>query len=93
LKEAYLVDGTGALKTRGERSYLFDFEPLTEEHLTLAREGNTVLIPDWSNNEFRALIFLDAYADRYLYVTRTGGRLDPDAPRRNAGNRPALQPA
>jgi two-component system nitrogen regulation sensor histidine kinase NtrY len=71
LKEAYLVDGTGALKTRGERSYLFDFEPLTEEHLTLAREGNTVLIPDWSNNEFRALIFLDAYADRYLYVTRT----------------------
>ncbi|MBS3981976.1 MAG: PAS domain-containing sensor histidine kinase [Rhodobacteraceae bacterium] len=71
LKEAYLVDGTGALKTRGERSYLFDFEPLTEEHLTLAREGNTVLIPDWSNNEFRALIFLEAYTDRYLYVTRT----------------------
>ena len=70
LKEAYLVDGTGALKTRGERSYLFDFEPLTEEHLRLAREGNTVLIPDWKNNEFRALIFLDAYADRYLYVTR-----------------------
>jgi two-component system nitrogen regulation sensor histidine kinase NtrY len=70
LKEAYLVDGTGALKTRGERSYLFDFEPLSEEHLTLAREGNTVLIPDWSNNEFRALIFLDAYTDRYLYVTR-----------------------
>lgn len=70
LKEAYLVDGTGALKTRGERSYLFDFEPLTEEHLRLAREGNTVLIPDWKNNEFRALIFLDAYTDRYLYVTR-----------------------
>ncbi|MBL9048598.1 MAG: PAS domain-containing sensor histidine kinase [Tabrizicola sp.] len=70
LKEAFLVDGTGKLKTRGERSYLFDFEPLTEEHLKLARDGNTVLIPDWSNNEFRALIFLDAYADRYLYVTR-----------------------
>ncbi len=71
LKEAYLVDGTGALKTRGERSYLFDFEALTEEHLKLAREGNTVLIPDWSNNEFRALIRLEAYTDRYLYVTRT----------------------
>jgi two-component system nitrogen regulation sensor histidine kinase NtrY len=70
LKEAYLVDGAGTLKTRGERSYLFDFEPLTEEHLQLARDGNTVLIPDWPNNEFRALIFLDAYADRYLYVTR-----------------------
>jgi two-component system nitrogen regulation sensor histidine kinase NtrY len=70
LKEAYLVDGTGTLKTRGERSYLFDFEPLTEEHLRVARDGNTVLIPDWSNNEYRALVFLDAYADRYLYVTR-----------------------
>ena len=71
LKEAYLVDGTGALKTRGERSYLFDFEDLTDEQLRLAKEGNTVLIPDWSNNEFRALILLDAYTDRYLYVTRT----------------------
>ncbi|MCC6519758.1 MAG: PAS domain-containing sensor histidine kinase, partial [Tabrizicola sp.] len=71
LKEAYLVDGTGALKTRGERSYLFDFESLSDEQLRLAREGNTVLIPDWSNNEFRALILLDAYTDRYLYVTRT----------------------
>lgn len=70
LKEAYLVDGTGALKTRGEKSYLFDFEPVTEEQLRLAREGNTVLIPDWANNEFRALIFLNAYTDRYLYVTR-----------------------
>jgi two-component system nitrogen regulation sensor histidine kinase NtrY len=70
LKEAYLVDGDGDLKTRGERSYLFGFEALTPEQLQLAREGNTVLIPDWPNNEFRALIFLDAYADRYLYVTR-----------------------
>ncbi len=70
LKEAFLVDGTGALKTRGERSYLFGFESLSEDNLRLAREGNTVLIPDWSNNEFRALIFLDGYVDRYLYVTR-----------------------
>ena len=71
LKEAYLVDGTGKLMTRGERSYLFDFEPLTPQQLRLASEGNTVLIPDWKNNEFRALIRLEAYADRYLYVTRT----------------------
>ena len=70
LKEAYLVDGDGDLRTRGERSYLFGFESLTPEQLQLAREGNTVLIPDWPNNEFRALVFLDAYPDRYLYVTR-----------------------
>ncbi len=70
LKEAYLVNGVGELMTRGERSYLFGFEALTENQLQLARDGNTVLIPDWSQNEFRALIFLEAYADRYLYVTR-----------------------
>jgi two-component system nitrogen regulation sensor histidine kinase NtrY len=71
LKEAYLVDGTGELKTRGKRSYLFGFERPSSEQLRLAREGNTVLIPDWPNSEFRALISLTAYPDRYLYVTRT----------------------
>jgi two-component system, NtrC family, nitrogen regulation sensor histidine kinase NtrY len=70
LKEAYLVDSTGALRTRGERSYLFGFDAPTPEQLQLARDGNTVLIPDWPNNEFRALIFLNAFADRFLYVTR-----------------------
>ena len=70
LKEAYLVDGAGDLQTRGERSYLFDFEPLTAAQLEEARSGKPVLIPDWPNNEFRALIHLDAYADRYLYVSR-----------------------
>ncbi len=29
-----------------------------------------MLIPDWPNNEFRALVHLDAYPDRYLYVSR-----------------------
>jgi len=70
LKEAFLVDSTGALRTRGERSYLFGFEPPTAEQLDLARQGNTVLIPDWSNNEFRALVFLSSFTDRFLYVTR-----------------------
>ncbi|MDP3264648.1 MAG: PAS domain-containing sensor histidine kinase [Tabrizicola sp.] len=70
LKEAYLVDGGGELQTRGERSYLFDFEPVTTAQLDEARKGQPVLIPDWPNNEFRALVHLDAYADRYLYVSR-----------------------
>jgi two-component system nitrogen regulation sensor histidine kinase NtrY len=71
LKEAYLIDGAGELMTRGERSYLFDFEQPSGEDLQRARAGETVLIQDWGNNEFRALIHLDAYADRYLYVSRT----------------------
>lgn len=70
LREAYLIDGAGELKTRGEKSYLFDFEKPSAEALDRARAGETVLIPDWPNNEFRALVHLDAYADRYLYVSR-----------------------
>lgn len=70
LKEAYLIDGTGALKTRGDRSYLFGFEPVTPEDLQRAREEGPQLIEDWANNEFRALVHLDAFADRYLYVSR-----------------------
>ena len=71
LKEAYLIDGAGDLMTRGERSYLFDFEKPSTEEIERARAGETVLIQDWDNNEFRALIHLDAFADRYLYVSRT----------------------
>lgn len=70
LKEAYLIDGAGVLKTRGDRSYLFGFEAVTAADLDRARTGEAVLIEDWSNNEFRALVHLDAFADRYLYVSR-----------------------
>ena len=70
LKEAYLIDGTGFLHTRGERSYLFDFEQPSTEDITRAKTGETVIIEDWTNNEFRALIYLKGFVDRYLYVSR-----------------------
>ena len=70
LKEAYLIDGTGRLHTRGERSYLFDFEQPSTEDITRAKTGETVIIEDWTNNEFRALIYLKGFVDRYLYVSR-----------------------
>jgi two-component system nitrogen regulation sensor histidine kinase NtrY len=70
LKEAFLIDGAGELKTRGERSYLFDFEQPAPADLTRARTEGPVVIEDWANNEFRALVHLDAFADRYLYVSR-----------------------
>ena len=70
LKEAYLIDGTGTLRTRGDRSYLFGFEDVTLDDLKRARELGPQLIEDWENNEFRALVHLDAFADRYLYVSR-----------------------
>ncbi|MFC3180158.1 sensor histidine kinase NtrY-like [Cypionkella sinensis] len=70
LKEVFLIDGSGTLKTRGERSYLFDFEPPTPAELARAKAGEVVVIQDWANDEFRALVHLEAFADRYLYVSR-----------------------
>ncbi len=70
LKEAYLIDGAGILTARGERSYLFDFEQVNADDLAKAAAGELVIIEDWSNNEFRALYKLDAFIDRYLYVSR-----------------------
>jgi two-component system nitrogen regulation sensor histidine kinase NtrY len=70
LREAYVIDGVGDLKARGERSYLFNFERPTADQIARAAAGETVLIEDWPNNEFRALVALPAYVDRYLYVSR-----------------------
>ncbi len=70
LREAYLIDGGGDLRTRGERSYLFDFEKPTPEQMAQAKAGETVIIQDWANDEFRALVFLKSFADRYLYISR-----------------------
>ena len=70
LREAFLIDGGGELQTRGEKSYLFDFEQPTAEEIARAKAGETVIIQDAANDEFRALVHLDAYADRYLYISR-----------------------
>ncbi len=70
LREAYLIDGTGKLLTRGERSYLFDFEQPIEDDIEKARAGEVTLIEDWPNDELRAIVHLDAFPDRFLYVTR-----------------------
>ncbi|MCC6304053.1 MAG: PAS domain-containing sensor histidine kinase [Rhodobacteraceae bacterium] len=70
LKEAYVIDGGGQIRARGERSYLFDFEAPEAAAIERARGGETVVIQDWAGNEFRALVNLAAFPDRLLYVTR-----------------------
>ncbi|MDX5402444.1 MAG: PAS domain-containing sensor histidine kinase, partial [Rhodobacterales bacterium] len=69
LREAYVIDGTGEIRARGERSYLFDFEAPAPEVIAAA-QSEVQIIEDWDNNEFRALIRLDEFVDRYLYVSR-----------------------
>jgi two-component system nitrogen regulation sensor histidine kinase NtrY len=70
LREAYVIDGTGDIRSRGEGSYLFDFEHPTSEQIDAANEDGLHIIQDWDNNEFRALVRLDAFPDRFLYVSR-----------------------
>ncbi|MFP4043030.1 MAG: ATP-binding protein [Rhodosalinus sp.] len=70
LREAYVIDGAGEIRARGERSYLFDYERPPAEAFPRAREDGLAIVEDWDNNEFRALVPLDAFADRWLYVSR-----------------------
>jgi len=70
LRVAFVIDSTGAIRSRGERSYLFDFVQPTPEDLEQAGDGFLVLIKDWPNSEFRALVPLEGYSGRLLYVAR-----------------------
>ncbi|WP_371824725.1 ATP-binding protein [Paracoccus sp. MA] len=70
LREAYIIDGRGTIRARGERSYQFWYEQPGPAQFDEAATRGLVLIEDWQNNEFRALVPLAPLADRYLYVTR-----------------------
>ncbi len=70
LREAYVIDGSRQIRARGERSYLFDYEDPGEEAIERARRGETVILRDLENDEFRALVQLGGFGDRFLYVSR-----------------------
>ncbi len=70
LREAFVIDGTGDIRARGESSYLFDYEEPAPEQIRRSAEEGVVVIQDWDNNEFRALMPLETLTDRYLYVSR-----------------------
>ena len=70
MREAYVIDGVGELKARGERSYLFNFELPTAAQIEEARATGIAVIKDWDNNEFRAIVPLVTFPDRLIYVSR-----------------------
>ena len=70
MREAYVIDGVGELKARGERSYLFNFEKPSAAKIEEAREVGIAVIQDWNNNEFRAIVPLATFPDRLVYVSR-----------------------
>lgn len=71
LSEAFVIDASGEIRARGTRSYLFDFERPAPEDFEQADAERVAIIEDWANDEFRALVPLNAFVDRYLYVSRT----------------------
>lgn len=70
LREAYIVNSNGEIRVRGDRSYLFNFEQPTPDQVAAAESSVPVVIEDWPNNEFRAIVKLRRHVDRYLYVSR-----------------------
>ncbi len=70
LQEAFVINGVGEIRARGERSYLFDYDRPSDEDLGAATGGDPIIIEDRDANEFRALMRLTAFPDRYLFVSR-----------------------
>lgn len=70
LSEAFVIDGGGEIIARDFKSYLFEYEAPSEADFDEARETGLVIIEDAINDEFRALIPLAGFLDRFLYVTR-----------------------
>ncbi len=70
ISKSFLINFSGVLKVRGDRSYLFDFKPVTEYDVLVAKNEGISVIEDLENNEFRAIVFMEAFPDRLLYVTR-----------------------
>ncbi|KJZ20984.1 sensor histidine kinase NtrY-like [Loktanella sp. S4079] len=70
LSEAFVIDGGGEIAARGSKSYDFDYERPSAADFAKADANGLAIIEDVDNNEFRALIPLTAFVNRYLYVTR-----------------------
>ena len=71
LKEVFVIDGSGTIRARGDKSYLFDFEKPSTQIITAAEVGKPLVINDWENDELRVILKLNLFYDRFLYVSRS----------------------
>ncbi|WP_090159284.1 PAS domain-containing sensor histidine kinase [Loktanella sp. DSM 29012] len=70
LSEVFFLNGAGDIMTRGGGSYDFNYERPDPADFDRARNSGAVVIEDAANNEFRALLVVDTFPDRFLLVTR-----------------------
>ncbi len=70
LTEVFVIDGTGLIRSRGPGSYEFNYEMPTPAHFDEALQAGISVVQDVPNNEFRALLPLESFLDRYVLVSR-----------------------
>ncbi|RYH03618.1 PAS domain-containing sensor histidine kinase [Salipiger sp. IMCC34102] len=70
LTEVFFLDGAGEIRTRGGNSYDFNYERPAPDDFARALDQGYTVIEDGDNNEFRMLMPLETFPDRYLLVTR-----------------------
>jgi two-component system nitrogen regulation sensor histidine kinase NtrY len=70
LTEVIVFDGSGKILARSGLSFALSLEPVTDDMLRHARQGDVTLIISDNDDRVRALIQLDNFVDTYLFVGR-----------------------
>ncbi|WP_366656314.1 PAS domain-containing sensor histidine kinase [Fodinicurvata sp. EGI_FJ10296] len=70
LTEALVFDSSGETLARSNLTFALQFEPIPEDILSDARNGDVRLMPTDSDDRVRALIRLDRFDDAFLLVGR-----------------------
>ena len=70
LTEAMIFDRAGRTLAKSSLSFTLGFEPIPEDKIRLAAEGDVVIMTNDSDDRVRALVRLNQFGDVYLYVGR-----------------------
>ena len=70
LSEAIVFDESGEVLARSGLTYLLEVDPVPTGAVESARRGEVVILTSADEDRVRALVRLDGFLDRYLYVGR-----------------------
>jgi len=70
LTEAMVFDRAGHTLARSSLSFTLGFEPVPEDAMRVANEGDVAIMTSDNDNRVRALVRLDQFGEVYLYVGR-----------------------
>ena len=70
LSEIYIFDGTGRVSAQWSLGFILDREPVSQEIIKRARQGEVVIITSETDDRLRAVLKLDRSVDSFLYVGR-----------------------